>query len=79
MSDKSITQITLDKLREAWEAPFRARVTVLENALRDANIGHADNCRCVGCALVFAPAKVCEHRRRWKEDESVCAECGVKP
>jgi hypothetical protein len=32
-----------------------ARINTLENALRDANIGHADGCRCVGCILVFAP------------------------
>lgn len=31
------------------------RIAELEVALRDACIGHADDCTCAGCRLAFAP------------------------
>jgi hypothetical protein len=34
VTDKSITQITMDKVREEWEAPLRAHIATLEKALR---------------------------------------------
>lgn len=45
---------TVKGLRELARSIEKERNSLLI-ALRDACIGHADDCKCAGCALAFAP------------------------